>query len=345
MESPSDDADTAQTPVFVVDPDLAARIDSAMRQWQQGFVVGPGLLVWLADREQPLTSQTAQEGGTGVGLTKAKAAHEYLAVVTQTCDIFKSCSSTGDDDEAWPFVQLCPVVKLKGAAVRGEAAGGHHSRFAPLPALGEGDCFADLNQCVTVEKAILLGLDDPKDGCRNDVDRLLFADVVARNRGRFAFPDGVNEIMKPLRRRFREKGARDSPEGRRIQDILEVRLRRSPTTQWTDSPVLVEIIYVIKSESLSEFTENDDGSHISADLTTWLSTPRSVHQLSERLDSATTNADRTHLWNRLVQEWHMKAETSNEVIVTGVAAESAADYSIERARSEPKLDYDHLSFG
>ena len=344
MESPSGDAETEGAPTWAVDPNLAAHVDEVMRNWQQGFVVRLDFLAWLADREQPLTWQTASEGREGVGLTKAKPEYEYMAVVTQTCDIFKSCASTAEDDEAWPFLQLCPVVKLGGVAVRGEAAGGHHSRFAPLPALGD-DFFVDLNQCMTVEKTLLLGLEDPTDGCRHDADRLLFADVVARNRGRFAFPDGVNEVMKPLRRRFREKGVKDSPEGRRIRDILEVRVRRSPTTLWTNSPVLLEIIYVIKSASLSEFTEDDGEDKVSGDLKTWLSTPQPIKDLSERLDVATTNADRTRLWNLLVQEWHTKAGTSNEVIVTGVAAESAADYSVERARSEPKLDYDHLSSG
>jgi len=341
MELPSSDTDTdAETP-WAVESSLVARVDEAMRQVQQGYVVKLNLLAWLADRDQPLTKQSSTEGGEGAGLTKAKPEHEFMAVVTQTCDIFKSCAASGADDEAWPFIQLCPVIKLAGA-VQGEAAGGHTPRFAPLPALGDV-YFADLNQCITVEKAILLGLEEPVDGCGDDAARLLFADVVARNRGRFAFPDGMSHIMSPLRRRFREKAPRDSPEGRRIRDILEVRVHRSPTTKWTDVPLQIEIVYLIKSASLTEFMESDEATFISTDLGTWLSSPRSISDLSARLDTAVTNADRTRLWNLLVQEWHKKAGKSLEVIVTGVVAESAADYSVERARLEPKLDYDHMS--
>src|ERR1700731_1086347 len=171
--------DASDAPPWEADPELAARVNAQMRKFQQGYVVKLGLMTWLADREHPLTRQTAEGGGKGAGITKAKPEHEFMAVVTQTCDLFKPCAATEADSEAWPFVQLCPVVKLIKSAVRGEAAGGHIPRFAPLPALGD-DYFADLNQCVTVEKTVLLGLDEPVDGCGDDASRILFADVVAR---------------------------------------------------------------------------------------------------------------------------------------------------------------------
>ena len=212
----------------------------------------PGPLGWLADRSHPLTLQTHQLGGEGLGLTQAEA--EAVAVVTQTCDIVRTCWSEGGD--GLPFVQVCPVVALVGADLT-EAAGGHSSRFAPLPALGH-DHFADLLVCSTLEKTVLLGLEGPISGCGSDEDREKFAAAVDRNRRRFAFPDGMDQVLNPLRRRFRDKWKKDSAEGRRIAEVWEIRARRADHTPWYgEDQVEVELTFVIAPDALRCFQEEE----------------------------------------------------------------------------------------
>ena len=72
-----------------------AKVDEAMLGWRQGDVARPGPFGWLADRSHPLTLQTHQPGGEGLGLTQAEA--EAVAVVTQTCDVVRTCWSEGGD--------------------------------------------------------------------------------------------------------------------------------------------------------------------------------------------------------------------------------------------------------
>jgi hypothetical protein len=324
---------------WLPDPDLADEVDRAMARWRQGDVAEPGPNVWLALRDQPLTPQTAALEGGGLGTTQAKT--DYVAVVTQTCDIVKPCSSRRGNGDSWPFVQVSPVVELAGTPMH-EAAGGHSVRFAPLPALGEGH-FADLNVCITMEKAVLSALDGPRPGCSNDAQRLAFAAAVARNRQRFAFPDGTDEVLAPLRKRFRDKRSKDSAERRRIDEVWEIRVRRADGTPWDAERVEMELCFVIAPESLPVFGETEAEALLSRGVKEWAARHDKEHELTERIDATGDPAERSFLWQQLVAAWVRRCATNPRVVVTGASAESAAGYSIARARAEPKLDLDHLS--
>jgi hypothetical protein len=309
-----------------------------MLGWRQGDVVRPGPFGWLADRSHPLTEQTHQLGGEDLGFTEAAA--DYIAVVTQTCDIVKTCWS--EDGDAWPFVQVCPVVVLEGRALT-EAAGGHSSRFAPLPALGD-EYFADLLVCSTHEKTVLLGLDEHIRGCESDEDRERFAAAVDRNRRRFAFPNGMDQVLKPLRNRFRDKWKRDSAEGRRLAEVWEIRARHAEHSPWFgDDQVEVELTFVIAPEALPVFSEEDADQPVSPEVKAWAQDHHDIAALAEKLESTGDPADKSYLWNCLVGAWISKCGTDPRVAIIGAIAESAEAYSLARARLEPRLDLDHLS--
>lgn len=315
-----------------------AKVDEAMLGWRQGDVARPGPFGWLADRSHPLTLQTHQLGGEGLGLTQAEA--EAVAVVTQTCDVVRTCWSESGD--GLPFVQVCPVVVLAGADLT-EAAGGHSSRFAPLPALGH-DHFADLLVCSTLEKTVLLGLEGPISGCGSDEDREKFAAAVDRNRRRFAFPDGMDQVLNPLRRRFRDKWKKDSAEGRRIAEVWEIRARRADHTPWLgEDQVEVEFTFVIAPDALPVFSEEEADQPTTAEIKTWAQANDDIAKLAGKLESIGNPTDRSYLWQRLVLAWIAKCGTDHRVAITGATAESAAAYSLARARLEPRLDLDHLS--
>jgi hypothetical protein len=324
------------------DRELVDAVDAAMTNWHQGHVVSPGPLGWLADRSRPLTPQTAALGGSEFGFTQASV--EHVVVATQTCDIVKSCWSEDPERGSWPLVQVCPVVTLKDQALA-EASRGHSTRFAPLPALGN-DKFADLTVCTTMDKAVLVGLGDPIPGCATDDERERFAAAVDRNRRRFAFPSGMDEVLKPLRARFRNKWKKDSPEGRRIAEIWEIRAKRADHTPWYGNPatqVEIELTFVVAPEALPVFDEDGVDEPVTPELKKWASGNDKVHELADKLESVGSPADQSFLWHCLVQGWVQKCSTDPSVVITGAMAESADDYSLARARLEPRLDLDHLS--
>jgi hypothetical protein len=325
-------------------PDLehVARVDISMANWRQGDVVSPGPNGWLADRDHPLTRQTAALGGSGFGFTQAETSQ--IALVTQTCDIVKPCSTEDPARDAWPFVQVCPVVTLTGPALA-EAARGRSARFAPLPALGD-DQFADLMICTTLEKSVLVGLGDPVTGCSTDEDREKFAAAVDRNRRRFAFPDGMDVALQPLRTRFRDKWEKDSPEGRRIAEVWEIRVRRADHTPWdgdSTSPVEVSLTFVVAPEALPKFEEEEAEQEVTQTIKEWCEAHPQIHELAAKLESTGNPVDLSYIWQRLVEEWIQKCAAHPHVEIAGASAESAASYSLARARLEPRLDLDYLS--
>lgn len=320
------------------DPKVVAKVDAAMATIRQGDVIAPGTHAWIADRDHPLTAQTAELGGSGPGSTSAETA--MIAIVSQTCDIVRNCWDPDPEATVWPFVQVSPVVVLTGPA-QGEAAGGHSTRFAPLPALGD-DHFADLTICTTLEKSVLLGMATPVHGCVDDKQREAFAAAVARNRSRFAFPDGMEKVLKPLRRRIRDKRNKDSPEARRIADVMEIRVRRDDHTEWDSPLVEVELIFIVDPDKLPP-THDEEAPGPSPDVEQWASTHNKIHELAAKIESVGDPADITFLWQRLVEAWRLHCATDPHVVITGASAESAAEYSVAQARLEPKLDLDHLS--
>jgi hypothetical protein len=84
-----------------------------------------------------------------------------------------------------------------------------------LPAIGDS-IFADLSICVTIEKSVLAGLDGSIRELNDDGDLIAFAAALARNRARFALPNGLDIVLKPLRDRLRRQRAKDIPEARFI---------------------------------------------------------------------------------------------------------------------------------
>jgi hypothetical protein len=232
------------------------------------------------------------------------------------------------------------VVKLDGQLLK-EAQGGHSSRYAPLPGIGD-DCFADLNQCMTVEKAVFLNIEKPISGCPDDDARAKFARAVARHRSRFAFPDGFDEVVEPLRRRFRDKRGKEGPEGKLLGDVEEIRTRRSSATEWDAAVVDLELVFIVKPSSLPSF-EGDDDAPITDELREWSKSERKIFDLSKKLESTGEPGDRNFLWQLLVKAWQQECGTDHRVRITDANAVSGAEYSIAMSWVEPKLDLDHLS--
>ena len=290
------------------------------------------VITWLADPHRPLTSQAANASLDGLVPRRLEVEVGRAAVLTQTCDVVRSC---GVD----PFVQIAPVVDLTGHRLLGEARGGHSPRYAPLPGLG-ANFFADLSLCGSVEKSTLVEL-NPVDGCGSDEARADFASAVARNRSRFAFPDGLDEVLKKLRKRFRDKhNSETSAEGRRLRDLVEIRV--ASANGWDhDPPFHLTLKFIVDEEALPDGAEEFEMSPATANL---LSDGAETDQIAESLDLPDLGpGDRYRLWQALAAKWLGRCGTDPRVMIDDAEAVSAATYTLAESRREPTLDLDHLS--
>ena len=104
----------------------------------------------------PKSRQSAK--ADSVVLSSIISRMDQLVIISQTCDIMRDCRQL-------PFLSLAPVVKLT-EPIAGEARKGHRPRFIPIPGLGD-ECFANLDNVITAEKSVLLGL-KPKRGLPDD---------------------------------------------------------------------------------------------------------------------------------------------------------------------------------
>ena len=210
------------------DPE-AKRIDAALAHWRQGDVsLDAGWFVHVADGAAPLTSEASEFAG---GVSMVQGIVEALVVVTQTCDIVRSCVKR-------PFVELTPLVEVdEEEAHRIER--GHRPNYAIVPALRDKRLVADLDRVMTVEKSILATWTRTP-GYSTDQEARKFAQALARKRVRFAFPDDVNDLVRKLQTRIEEKHEKLSDEGRALRALREIRVAGSPS--W-DEPSSVHVFF------------------------------------------------------------------------------------------------------
>ena len=193
-------------------------IDAQMASCGQGDVVNLRTFSWHVDVRRPLTEVSAK-APVNPGHTIVVSESEMMVVVTQTCDVVRSCADR-------PFVQLSPLIRLEGEAA-GQARRGMRPRYAAVPAIGDG-AFADLDRIVTFEKSLVAGA-SRLPGCNNDRERRRFAASIGRKFGRIAFPDDLETTVRGLTSRIRSKHEKDSTEGLALAALEEIRVTASPS--------------------------------------------------------------------------------------------------------------------
>lgn len=214
-------------------------IDAALQGWRQGDVAieDAPFFLHLADLARPLTPEAraaAEAEGTveGDSLAGVPSQPRGLVVVTQTCDVVRPSASR-------PFVELSPLVEVNGAVLE-DVRRIRRPRYAYVPAVAHLGLVADLDQTMTVEKTVLAPLHRVP-GCRDDRERRDFAEVLARKRARFAFPDDFVAAFHGVERRLKEKHGKASVEGGLARAIREIRVRAAPG--W-DEPEQVHLTFL-----------------------------------------------------------------------------------------------------
>ena len=305
---------------------IADAVDLATRVWRQGDVFGIVTLLRLANTEFPITRQTARLAASGKsGTAIIHGVAEQVVLVTQTCDVVRACVER-------PYVHVAAVVLLEVDVLK-EAAKDRRPQYAALPGLGAG-YFADLDNQTMVEKPVLMAKDRTT-GMLSEHDRLRFARSLSRHRSRFAFPDDLARTLKPFVQKMADKAGKSTPQGRRVDEVVEIRAR---SDDWQANDCSVELILIVTPQSLPDLPDaaDEDGE------------PTGISQLNaERLAEALdTEADvwkRNSLWHRLVDAWAESIRPVGSIREVTALAVSTTELGHAEANSAPLLDLDHLS--
>jgi hypothetical protein len=211
---------------------LQQKIDATLQEWCQGdCVLGEQWFAYRFNPQHPLTdaSKDALDGDGDLVESEVLG----LAVVTQTCDIVRSCLSR-------PFLEVVPLVEVKR---------GRRPQYAFIPNLAEKYLVVDLDRVMTIEKAVASEW-QRLPGCTTDEERRMLAQALSRKRSRFAFPDDFTRLVSKLQRRLQEKHDRTSDEGEALRALREIRVRASPS--W-DAAKIELMFWFIRHENKLKF--------------------------------------------------------------------------------------------
>lgn len=213
------------------DPRIAA-VDTALSEWRQGdCVLGEHWFVYRREKSLPTREADRIDEEAEAALVEQQV--PGFAVVTQTCDLVRSCSDR-------PFVTVCPLVEVNEDRLR-EIRRGRRPAYAYLPRLEEQRLAVDLDRTMTIEKAVMASWRRTP-GWSSDAELRSFAGALVRKHSRFAFPDDFVQLAKKLQKRLEEKHEKESVEGRGLRALRELRVNATPS--WDAATVTLTFWFV-----------------------------------------------------------------------------------------------------
>ncbi|NGM23548.1 hypothetical protein G3576_26280 [Roseomonas stagni] len=230
--------------------DVAPGFAQTLAGWKQGdAVVEAGLLFFhLADLSCPLTAASREEAciqppEPSDPLAAVASSPQGLVVVTQTCDIVRNWDKR-------PYVEVSPLVRVDPHTLE-EIRKARRPQYAYLPGLADKGLVADLDQTMTIEKAVLAPMTPVRvAGCVTDQDRREFSQALARKRQRPAFPNDFNSAATKLTGRIKEKHNKGTPEGEFARALSEIRVRAAPS--WDAQEVRLTFYLILDRDLASE---------------------------------------------------------------------------------------------
>ncbi len=229
-------------------------VDAALANWRQGdCAVGEQWFVHRFAPALPLTAAASAIAQQGTDIAEDLVAG--FAVLTQTCDIVRSCKDR-------QYLEVAPLVEVEEQILR-EIERGRRPCYAFVPGVAARRLVVDLDRVMTVEKAIAAGWERVP-GCDSDETARAFAQALARKRSRFAFPDDFSVLVGKLHERLLEKHDKRSNEGEALRSLREIRVHASPS--W-DSDSIELMFLCIRSQAAEDF----NGTRWDELLEAWLS--------------------------------------------------------------------------
>lgn len=214
-------------------------VDTALKEWSQGdCVLGEQWFVYRFNLQRPLTAESANVAQEQVELAESEV--KGFAVITQTCDIVRSCKDR-------PFIELAPLVEVIDEKRLHEIQRSRRPQYAYIPGVAQFNLVADLDRVMTVEKAVIAEWERIP-GCQNDGDIRALRQALARKRIRFAFPDDFIRFASKLQKRMQDKHDKASNEGEALRALREIRVRAEPS--WNAQEVTLMFWFIRHEEQI-----------------------------------------------------------------------------------------------
>jgi len=163
-----------------------------------------------------------------------------FVILSQTCDIVRAHTER-------PYLEVCPLVKIEDEQDYQTIHKGMRPRYAYIPATEAQRLVADLDRITTIDKSLASHWSFHK-GCKNAVEQQRFAAAIARKRNRFAFPDELVELLRPMQRRIVKKHSKNSAEGESLRILREIRLAVTPSMEAEE--IACFFYFIVADESL-----------------------------------------------------------------------------------------------
>lgn len=219
-------------PTLAPDSAEVRGIDSALQEWRQGdLALDEKWFIHVGDPAVPLTDVSAEASETGLQALTSEVAG--LAVVTQTCDIVRTCVVR-------QFVEVCPLVEVDDSKLQ-DVMRGRRPAYGVVPGLVGQRLVADLDRVMTVEKSVVAKWRRTPSGM-SDAEARVFAQALARKRMRFAFPDDFNGLIRKLQERLLGKHHRHTVEGRALRALREIRVQATPA--WDADRIELTLLFI-----------------------------------------------------------------------------------------------------
>lgn len=221
------------------DPRITS-IDNALAAWRQGdCVLGEHWFAHRLDKSFSVTNAGRIAAEAGADLAEQEV--QGFVIVTQTCDIVRSC-------EDRHFVEVCPLVEVDNDQLRAIQRG-RRPAYAFVPLLSARRLVADLDRVMTVEKP-LVATWERTPGWSTDAEARAFALALSRKRVRFAFPDDFTALAKKLQHRLANGHDKNTDHGRGLRALREIRVCASPS--WGTTQVEI-FFWFIRDERDADF--------------------------------------------------------------------------------------------
>jgi hypothetical protein len=217
-------------------------VDTALRAWCQGdCAIGEHWFLYRFNPQRPLTPDSTSLAQEETDLAESEV--KGFVVVTQTCDIVRSCADR-------PFIEVVPLVEVEEQRMS-EIQRSRVPRYAYISGVAELRLVADLDRVMTLEKSVVAEWERIS-GCQNDEQIRALGQALARKRVRFAFPDDFTEFSKKLQKRMQDKHNKNSIEGDALRSLREIRVRAAPS--WNAQEIQL-MFWFIRDEHQAQFQE------------------------------------------------------------------------------------------
>jgi hypothetical protein len=217
-----------------------AAIDATLSEWSQGdCTIGEDC--WFVTRFDPSRPLTSAAEDVAAETDLAESAVSGFVVVTQTCDLVRSCADR-------PFLEISPLVSVDAAQLA-EIRKLKRPQYAYIAGVADSFLVADLDRVMTVEKSMVAAWERIQ-GCQNDTDTRNLAEALTRKRSRFAFPDDFTSFAKKLQKRMQDKHEKTSSEGESLRALEQIRVTATPA--W-DAENVELIFWFIRAEKDDRF--------------------------------------------------------------------------------------------